>query len=939
MRFAQPAWLLLAIPLLVGLALSFRHVHGMARARKKLAFGVRGVLILLIVAALAGLESRRTNEGIATQFVLDRSDSISEEQRSAQLEFVSKAISEMSERDAAGVVVFGRSPLLESVAGGRRTLPAIQSRVNGSATDLSAAIRLASAAFPEGKARRIVVLSDGNQTLGDAEAAAEVAGVDGVQIDVVHPAERAAGGEALVASMDTPDIARADQPIPLRVTMESTVSQQAILVLDRDGKQVSRTTVKLQPGRNSVVLSDRLTAPGFYRYRATLVVNDDRDSRNNVGASFVRVRGRPQVLVASGRKNSELAAALRKNGIQVVEGGAEVLPLQLEEAQNYEAILLNDLNASELTASQMALLQRGLRDAGIGFAMIGGENSFLPGGYYGTTVADMLPVDLNIRQRKSFASVSVLIIIDCSGSMSMEEDGVMKLRLAAKAAEQTVSMLAPTDRVGVAGSTSGIEFVAPMQPLTNKAEVIKQIRRINITGGGIFIGPSIEAAEKVIRKEPSKVRHLIVMADGADSTDFRDAVSRVAKMRGDRITTSVIAVGQGKDVNDLRLLARAGGGRFFVAEKASKLPALVTQDVSVISRAAIEEGAFIPKLTGWDEMLRGVDAMPPLLAYCLSEPRPLARVLLRTHKDDPLLAIWQVGLGTSMAFTSDAQSRWARQWMGWPDFGTFWSQSVRSISRRASEHRVEVTATDEGGLGRLMVRAFDSEGSPVNLRDNTIRVGTPSGKTIETTVSQEAPGLFTGTFPASEIGSYVVTVGAGRGRGVHSTGFTIAYPVEYRTYRPNLPLLDRLAELTGGKALESPGQVWRAVTDPGVSIYELWPALVLAAALLLPLDIGIRRIALPVAEIWQKGVGRFRRRSAKAPASEAMEQLRRARDRASTGPRTPGAVTPAVMTSDRVRPEPNAPSPASGPPSKPSTSPVGSTAGSLLESKRKRSGQ
>src|SRR5205823_7372291 len=107
-------------------------------------------------------------------------------------------------------------------------------------------------------------------------------------------------------------------------------------------------------------------------------------------------------------------------------------------------------------------------DTGIGFAMIGGENSFLPGGWFATPVAEMLPVDLEIKKRESFPSSSVLIICDTSGSMGMTEDGVKKVKLAAKAAAMTIQMLPASTRVGVVASTEGIEFVAPMQELTDK---------------------------------------------------------------------------------------------------------------------------------------------------------------------------------------------------------------------------------------------------------------------------------------------------------------------------------------------------------------------------------------------------------------------------------------------------------------------------------------
>src|SRR4029079_854769 len=119
-----------------------------------------------------------------------------------------------------------------------------------------------------------------------------------------------------------------------------------------------------------------------------------------------------------------------KTGLDVVLSGPGQVPVHPEDFQQYDAIIFNDFNANSLTEGQMQLIQAAIRDSGVGFAMVGGENSFLPGGYYATPIAEALPVDLNIKQRKEFPSTSILIVVDASGSMGMLEDGIPKIRLA-----------------------------------------------------------------------------------------------------------------------------------------------------------------------------------------------------------------------------------------------------------------------------------------------------------------------------------------------------------------------------------------------------------------------------------------------------------------------------------------------------------------------------
>jgi hypothetical protein len=199
-------------------------------------------------------------------------------------------------------------------------------------------------------------------------------------------------------------------------------------------------------------------------------------------------------------------------------------------------------------------------------------------------------------------------------------------------------------------------------------------------------------------------------------------------------------------------------------------------------------------------------------------------------------------------------------------------------------------------------------------------------------MSQTAPGVFRGEFEATELGSYIVTVAendpAG-GKRVDATGLSIPYPPEYRDYRANLPLLERISSATGGLALTQPRQSSRPVANPGHSVQELWAFFALLTALLLPLDVGARRVAVPLGEALAKAVAwvRARRAQVKRPPPKATVAERLSRVKRKPGPDVSAApgVEPIVIE----RPEPSRP-PA------PPASPGGSAASRLLEAKRKR---
>lgn len=914
MAFNSPLWLILLLPLWAYTIYMVRQMQGLSRGQKITGLTLRLLICTLIAAALAGPELRLKTSGQAIAFVLDLSDSVPSKDQQRARQFVDQAMKNLGGGDVGSVVVAGAEPLLESAAGPSRPVPAIQSKVNPESSNLAAAVRLGIASLPGNKNRRVVLLTDGNETDGDLVQASEVASAEGITLDVVSLGSEREKAEAFVAEVTAPSDARLGGKSVIRARVVTDRAMPARLTLDRDGVKRATRTLQLNEGENLVVFEEPVDQLGLSNYRVTLETEEDSDQRNNIGLAVLNAKGPSRTLVIeSSPQPSALFKALQGRGILVSRATPGSIPIRLTEFAQYDAILLNDVNATNLTDNQMKSIQAAIRDSGTGFAMVGGENSFLPGGYYLTPVADALPVDLNIRKRKDLPSTSILIMVDCSGSMSMEEDGLPKLELAKKAAEVTSTLLGPMDRLGVAGSSDGIEFVVPLGPLV-KAEAIAGIRKLAVTGGGIYIGPTVTKANQTLSADDAKVRHLLILADGSDSTDWRDAMAQTADMRRRGITTSVIAFGKGQDVPDLRRLAGIGGGRFYLAEKARQLPAIFSQDAAIVSRSAIEEGAFYPKQTGSDDSIRGLGEFPALLAYCLTDSRPLARNVLKTHKDDPLLARWQYGLGTSLAFTSDAEPRWARQWVGWEGYDVFWSQLVRGMARRATQTRYEVEIGQESGIGTVLVK------SPDDRAPSSVRVAGPDGEPQTVELEPSAPGEYVGRFQSSKLGSYVVSVveDSPTGSLVQVESVSRAYPAEYQAASANLPLLQQAAKVTGGSLLTDEKQAVRPATKSVVTPVELWFWCLLAGCLLWPIDVASRRLVL-------KGFS-FKRTNAPAVEQAPIARLKQAKERSRPSTKPAPASRPIISPTEEVK---KAPAP------KPEES--GAAAERLLELKRKRS--
>jgi len=958
--FSDPLYLLLLLPALGWMAYCARHMRGMTRERRIVAIALRTMVLVLLVLALAGLQTRQTNRALATAFVLDKSASMAGPPEHSAEQFVRQSLNALGPTDRAGLVVFGKDPVIDTDTGSLHSLGSIYANPDPSSTNIAAAIRLASATLPDGYSKRLVLLSDGNETSGDAAEAAEVAAAEGIQIDVAPVATaQSQRGEVLIQNVDLPPTVTKGQPFEMRVDVQSTQPSSATLHVDRDGTPVSSMPIQLVPGSNVIAVNQTAGDPGFYKYRVTVEAANDTDPRNNVGIGYVNVVGRPRVLLVEGQAGSAkaLEAALAPHDMDVRRVDFTGLPTRPEDLQGYDSVIFSDFPAEQIADPQMHWIASAVQNDGLGFGMIGGDNSFLPGGYYETPIADVLPVDMNVRQRKTFPSTCIEIVVDASGSMCIPEDGVEKIKLAATAAASMVRMMPPNDLVGVAGSEETINFVVPIQPAMDKDKIAQECGLLDAGGAGIFVEPSLQFAETTMQPVNTKVKHLILMADGDDCKGQEGSFDLARKMVSEGMTVSVIAVGDGKDVGFCRTLAAIGKGYFYLANQAKELQRLVTQDSSILARSAIEEGPFLPKVDPTDEVLRGIDlqTMPPLYAYDLASDRPLARNPMRTNKDDPLLAYWQYGLGTTMAFMSDAQPKWARQWMGWQDFNSFWAQAVRETLPAHSADRITMDVHRDGGAAVLDVTAFDPSGAAINGLPLNVNVTDPNSNTEPLKLEQTGPGKYRATFDTGDTGGYVVTAyqpsPIGGKPALIRQGFSVAYPPEYQAIGPNTALLAEIAKTTGGQILSRPVQAFREASKPGELVRDMWPVLLFCAALLFVLDIAVRRIAIPFAEMRVKIQSMIRalaafaakRHAARVPnqssQAKAISRLSRAKERADLKTDQNGTIPTKTLDADPSPNQSSRPSNGTGTPNQPSapgTTTPQNTAQRLLDIKRRK---
>lgn len=902
MNFASPLFLLLLL-LLLAVVWMGAPAKGHDWRREMLSLLLRLIIVVCLVFALAGLEIVQRGDDLAVVFLVDVSDSMLLEAIAAEVGYVRQAIEAMSPDDQAAVVLFGADALVERPMSPVRELSAFTSAPVTTHTDLEEAIQLGLALFPSGYAKRMIILSDGAQTSGDALEAVKFAVASEVQI-IVLPIINQKDLETLVTSVDAPTSLRPGEGFDLNVTVEASEPMRASIQVLADDAVVYKGAHDLRRGAQSLSLPLTAGEPGFVNYQVQIVPEEDGLYQNNQLAAFSVVEGPPRILVVAPPagetlpggetrpdEHSALLGALQAAEFQVELISPRRLPSDLPSLAQYDSVVLVDVPARELGLNQMENLQAYVHDLGGGLVAVGGPTSYGVGGYFRTPLEAALPVDMQIKDEQRRPSLGIVFIIDHSGSMSEASGGVEKLELAKEAAARSVELLFPTDRVGVIAFDDTASWVVPMTALDNPGQVISAIGSVR-SAGGTDILAGVQAMAEVLPDDPAKVKHVILLTDGgADPTGIPELVQKLNQENG--ITLSTVGVG-----NDtapfLEDLAQLGAGRYHFTNDAGSIPSIFTEETTLATRAYLVEEPFFPALANPSRILSGINEAPQLYGYVASSPKDLAQVILKSDNDDPILALWQYGLGRSVAFTSDATGRWARDWLSWDDFAKFWVQAVRytigDTVSTALETNIELAGPS--GQARLTLDARQPNGEFLNGYQVEANIVAPDGETQSVTLRQVAPGRYEAAFNPKEQGVYLIrssgTSTTEAGSFSQTTGWILSYSPEYKRLDSNPDLLLRLATASGGKvASPIPADAFSHDLSATSASRPIGQWLILLAVLLLPFDIASRRLIVTKQDIlrlreWLARRVEFRRPAAPQATqpSPRMQALLKAKDRA-----------------------------------------------------------
>ena len=920
MTLQNPAWLLIAVPLVAALVV-WRPVG-------RLQFVLRSIAFALIVLALTGPAIRLASRTGTLVVVADRSRSMPADGEARAHEVIDLIASKRPSDNDLGVVSFGRRASVDLVPS-KGGFGGFTGDVGADASSLGEAIDSALSLIPIGSPGRLLVVGDGQWTGSDPSIAAVRAAERGIAIDYRMLA-RAAAGDVAIARIDAPQNVAKGEALLLTAAIVSPLPQEVAIELRRGGTVVAAGKKNVPAGTSQITLRDRAEAAGTLAYTLTVAAaGKDPIPENNRARILVGVRGAKPLLVVS--QTGGLASLLARGGVDVDPRDPSKADWSLESLSGHSAVVLENLPASFVGKSGMETLAAWMRESGGGLLMTGGPASFGAGGWFKSPIDPVLPVSMELRREHRKFALAIVVALDRSGSMAVGVGGGRtKMDLANEASVQVLDILSPVDEFGVVAVDSAPHHVADLRPVSEHEGVRQKILSIQSQGGGIYVYEALAYATRMLMGARAETRHVILFADAADAEEPGDYRELLRKARLANMTVSVIGLGTATDTDAelLRDVARRGGGQVYFTSDPGELPRIFAQDTMIVARSTLVDTPSEVAMTGGMLSIAGraFTGAPAIGGYNLTYLKDGALLAGVTRDDQaaPLVASWQVGLGRAAVWTGEVDGKHTGTIASWPLYGELlaslgrWSAGDQS----ALPPGMAVTQTLRGGVDRIELQLDpDDPPSLAELPELVVLRGEPgkppkSEKHPVRWVDAETLAAEVAVEGSETVLATLVLPGGGA---TALTPVTLPYSPEFAPASPEegAATLARLARITGGRERASPAEIWRDLPRlPQLIDLRSW--LVLAAMLLLLLEILERRTgALSLTAAAMK----LRR----APREAAHRDVREA---AATGEAPRATMPPASTTASPTPP------PASAAPPAPPASPT--ALGDALKRARQR---
>ncbi len=874
-NFTNAWYLLLLIPAaFFTLFPYFRLAKRYRRTRNRIGSMVLHMVVtLLCVSILSGIYFTYDKPNMENEVILLVDASFSGDKTKKDKEkFMESVIEEGNSQFRLGIVTFG----FDQVYAAKLTHEtdnlmqdyAKAKQPDTSATDIAAALTYTSTLFENPETARIILLSDGIETDGNAASVIKSVAAQGIKVDTVHFYEDY-DPEVQIVGVETPDYnIKTHDKFNLTVTLQSSYAEQdATLTLYDGGVEANSVQVDLIAGTQKVQIEHSFEVSFLHELSFKIESAGDNLTQNNIYNTYIYLPVFDEILIVESIENESESIKTMINAsdaynVKVVNtADVEAMPQTLDDLRKFDEVILVNVSNADMPEGFGDMLYSYVHDIGGGVFTVSGNkpnsdeaNAFTRDDMYGSKYQEMLPVEvINYTP-----PVAVMIIIDRSGSMELTDPitGQTKLDAAKEGAISCLDALTERDWVGVMALEDNYTEEASLTPRPQKDKIIKAIDEIEIGNGTIYSGAIERAGRALNALTQVEKRHIILVTDcepGEDASKYIYWIEENAKMG---ITFSIVGVGAVPEKKDLMISAvLAGGGtedNYHDVQNIKDVPEKMRNDLEVPEIKEVNYKTFTPTIKTVSPVVSGLmnAPLPSLDGFYGSRAKEGADVIL-TGEYVPIYAQWKFGAGMVGSFMCDLNGTWSSEFIA-SETGP---QLVRNIvanlfpTEDIRKKDIEVSMQEKNYSTQLSIFTSMQEKEKIEVNVTSPPAEGELEGTKQTIVPPESEGYSRTDFLVKQPGIHTVVVKklAADGTTVISqieTFKAFSYSKEFDVFvdeEVSVAFLQELAKGGKGDMITQPAEVFEGIDKYLHITYDPRLPFLIAAIVIFLLDIAIRK--------------------------------------------------------------------------------------------------
>lgn len=763
----NPWLLLIAIPLIAIVIAGFFILPKMKRKKGKNIASLAIHIVMALTLALAFSDIQILKVGSDTEVYVVADCSASNKENITKIdELIDESIKKASEQPntSVGVIAFGKEAKVITKPGQKfKTVEDVfEDEDFTSATDIENALTYTESEFSDGVIKRMILISDGKETDGDALSSVEALSANGITIDAISLSD-VNGDEIAVTALDYNDHCFVNRNETVKATVRSKKAVEATAKITSGGLVKDSKSVSLNRGINVISFNVDTSKVGSVDYTFSIDAKTNDTYTENNSMSFTQdYTDELDVLLITKSKTDYAALkamdAYSSDKVKITQYvDSYNVPYKIEDLIKYDEIILSDFSLDDINhakqfSSNLSAAVYTYGKSVLTFQCKSGESSDA----YVETYNDMLPI-----QFQSDTAKAVVFLIDCSGSMTGE-----MLSTAKRGTIACLDSLSETDYVSIISFESEVHILQPMTSMKNKSQIVKAINSV-ASGGSTAMYAGMQKAYAQFDNLNIGYKTVICLTDGLPSDSESKLKSLVYRMGSESIICSFINIANKSGENLLRTLAARGNGFYrYCTSAASLVNVMVTAMTDNVSDTEIVTNTDILINKTDDSVLSDVGTLPQIGGYVFCHIKTAATTVMTVQyleEDEqgnknsaivPLYAYWNFGKGKVSSFTSSLSGDWSKALFANQNGAKFLNNMVSDmLPDRAADNAIDLSYTNNGSTTNISLNANDGQ-KDSNVK---VKVTSPSGTVTEYVALYDGIDYST-VITTGEIGKYILYI-------------------------------------------------------------------------------------------------------------------------------------------------------------------------------------